>query len=108
MALPLAPGVLVHNRPTQVAHVFGRPAALGGGDGDTVELASLQRGVARRRGGHGHSAVNAGHPETDLLLSERLGVEVDADDVAYVQHELQPHHTLAGIALQYRVTVRRV
>ncbi len=34
-----------------------------------------------------------------------FGVDADDDDVAYVQHELQPHHTLAGIALQYRITV---
>ena len=30
------------------------------------------------------------------------------DDLAYVWHELEAHHTLAGIALQYRVTIEQL
>ena len=85
-------GTLVHNRPTQAAYVFGRPA------GESIELASFTRGAAKRRG----LRLSAPRPGGGSESSD----DDDDDDTAYVQHELQPHHTLQGVALQYRVTVR--
>ena len=74
---------LVHNRPTRAALVVHS----GGGD-DAIELSDLRAGLRGRRGAGG-------------LVND------DEEEETYVLHEVQPHHTLQGIALQYRLTVRQ-
>ena len=60
------------------------------GGGESVEMTRLsQRGLAHRR-------------RTDPV-SER-----GSEEMVFIWHDMEPHHTIAGIALQYRVTVEQL
>jgi hypothetical protein len=85
----------------------------GPGDSDSIELAALldRAGPTRRIGysaRHDHSSDDDDDDgDGDGIHDDHGARRRPADlDTAYVEHEVLPHHTLAGIALQYRVTVR--
>eukprot|EP00038_Savillea_parva_P000615 m.97301 g.97301 ORF g.97301 m.97301 type:complete len:296 (-) comp10208_c0_seq1:388-1275(-) len=93
-------------------------AAVRGADSD------LKAPLLESRGSSGNQQQNAGHGAafggevvemTDFQASRggyrRRRGDLDRvadEDLTYVWHELEPHHTLAGIALQYRVTVEQL
>ena len=80
-----AVSVLVHNSRSQNHFIFGKESSSGGGE--TVELQDLSKPAQRRR-------------------RKASASDDDEAEESFVLHELEPHHTIRGIALQYRSTVR--
>lgn len=66
----------------------------GAGANEVIEMSDFAtaRGGYRRRRGEGRGNADA----------------VEDAALGYVWHKLEPHHTLAGIALQYRVTISQL
>jgi hypothetical protein len=77
---------LVHNSRRQAHFVFGKESNAGGGE--SIELEDLGRKPQRRA----------------RFISE--GQDEEEEEEAYVVHQVETHHTLRGIALQYKSTVR--
>lgn len=90
--------------------VGGGAAAGGGGDGGSFEAIPMdtlhgggKRLHHRRRG---TSPTTERHPPPSQLHGDGSnGEAAGAEAMTYVMHVIEPHHTLQGIALQYRVTV---
>ena len=101
--------ILVHNASRQSHFVFGKEGVAGGGE--SIEMKMIKKPVQRRR-------RRMSDPPLDHLL--QLHNQSDDDggdwkeeahmgeekDEAFVVHAVETHHTLRGIALQYRCTVR--
>lgn len=88
---------LVQNRKSQVHFLFGKaPGADGHGsesaaDHETIEMKQLKR--------RAHKKDSSSSPPPEI---EKDG------DTTYVIHVVEPHHTLRGIALQYRVPAEEI
>lgn len=82
---PTSGSVLVHNSKQLDHFVFGKESASGGGE--SIELNDLGKQLHRRR---------------------RKGSESDTEEESFIVHVVEAHHTLRGIALLYRSTVRNV
>ena len=95
----LPSNVLVQNRPAQRVYVFGHQNK-GSADGhhDEVEMQDMPSSSLNRRG-KSKSFEGRGPSFT------RDSIDTE-EELTYVLHVVESHHTLRGIALQYRVTVR--
>jgi hypothetical protein len=93
----LPSNVLVQNRPAQRVYVFGHQNK-GSADGhlDEVEMKDMPSSLNRR--GKSKSFEGRG----PAFTRDSIGTE---EELTYVLHAVESHHTLRGIALQYRVTV---
>eukprot|EP00730_Choanoeca_flexa_P020188 TRINITY_DN9873_c0_g1_i3.p1 TRINITY_DN9873_c0_g1~~TRINITY_DN9873_c0_g1_i3.p1 ORF type:complete len:284 (+),score=46.61 TRINITY_DN9873_c0_g1_i3:252-1103(+) len=94
----LPSNVVVQNRPAQRVYVFGHQnKGTADGHHDEVEMQDMpasslsRRGKSRSFDGRGPS-----------FTRESIDAE---EELTYVLHAVETHHTLRGIALQYRVTV---
>jgi len=98
---------LVHNSRTHGHFIASKDDGGGNGGpgaaGESIPLDILQGGdtrrLHRRRGTSpvpGEAAVHGGGS----------GAGEGEGEQTYIMHVIEPHHTLQGIALQYRVTVR--
>eukprot|EP00048_Salpingoeca_helianthica_P018945 m.243650 g.243650 ORF g.243650 m.243650 type:complete len:269 (+) comp28187_c0_seq1:51-857(+) len=84
---PLPRG-LVHNSRQQAHFIFGKENDAGGGE--SIELEDLNKRPQRRA----------------RFLSE--GQDDEDQEETFVVHEVESHHTLRGIALQYKSTVDQI
>eukprot|EP00045_Choanoeca_perplexa_P023042 m.11885 g.11885 ORF g.11885 m.11885 type:complete len:285 (+) comp9883_c0_seq1:196-1050(+) len=94
----LPSNVLVQNRPAQRVYVFGHQNK-GNSDGhhDEVEMKDMPSSSLNRRG-KSRSFEGRGPAFT------RDSIETE-EELTYVLHAVESHHTLRGVALQYRVSV---
>jgi hypothetical protein len=90
---------LVHNRKRGNVYVFDSHT---GGSVDAIEMEDIPKLSKRRRRGRKSPELQQGQQGDTLSDEEAEGEE---EEEAYLWHEVLPHHTLAGIALQYRTTV---
>lgn len=97
-------GAYVQNRPSEAHFVFNSEqaqrnaaTALHNHDGNdfsgSLELSHFNRALTSRRG---------------MERSFSAEREKEMQDEAYILHKVEEHHTLTGIALQYRITVINV
>jgi hypothetical protein len=103
----LPSNVTVHNRPAQRLYVFGQQHGAAAAPleanrepgAEAIEMQDLNPGKALtlRRGRQ--QPFNGKGPQ---FTREPISVE---EELSYILHQVESHHTLAGIALQYRVTV---
>eukprot|EP00039_Didymoeca_costata_P020166 m.340299 g.340299 ORF g.340299 m.340299 type:complete len:260 (-) comp19228_c0_seq1:35-814(-) len=82
-----------------IRHLLTQP---NGEEAQAIESHELKRTLKRRQ-----PKVNNSDDEQSGDERKRTSPEGD-DDSAYVIHILEPHHTLAGIALQYSVPVEKL
>lgn len=86
---PLLAGGLVHNARQQAHFVFGKESEAGGGESIELEDLNKKRKLRQR------------------FLSEGEGEDEESQE-SFVVHQVESHHTLRGIALQYKTTVDQI
>lgn len=93
------PNAVVQNRPAERVYVFGTERTKTGsfneaGGGESIELTNFESSTLSRRA---HRSFNGKGPA--------FTKEGTSDYEGEVFHQVEQHHTLQGIALQFRVTV---
>ena len=86
---PMAVSTLVHNDKRSSHFVFGKEGSAAGGGGESFEMQDISKPSQRKK--RRDSAGSDGEEE---------------EEEVFVVHSVESHHTLRGIALQYRSTVR--
>ncbi|EDQ92031.1 uncharacterized protein MONBRDRAFT_35832 [Monosiga brevicollis MX1] len=104
-------GTTVHNRPSQRVYVFGSASddhAGGLGEPEAVEMSVVDNNGMSRRGraksspGTGSQGSTSFDGRGPVFTRDAIGSE---SELTYILHAVEAHHTLQGIALQYRVSV---